>query len=424
MKKTVKKIGAAISAAVISASCLTLDAFAVPVKTGNKLQISYAAETDLNNYTGWKEDSVGSRYYVNGVLQTKSRVIDGVRYKISSDGYSQGKYTGWTKSAQGRRCWKNGKLLKNKWIKTPSGKLYYAGEKGYMTVGWSDVTRIGGAYSYFNEKGVWDGKVYWSKSDPEAARENMLTETVRVKIRPVQTVIGEDTKWSKKEKQYLENNSTYELEIPLAVAETFKVGDTVIVQSSVTRGEKKNGVYDYHLIVSGWRPLVYAGKIGSYPYYEIADINQDGVIDEREYAEAMEQRLELFNSLFLVRNDKVMLDRMFQVLGLSWEEIKENQEFIDYVEGCHDGVYHNIDEEAYGLFGGYNRLNDETGEYVYHDGMSKKELLDLMKNVRADVLASYKEDEETESDTDYFDWVSNSGGFWLEATVEEIPSVS
>ncbi len=424
MKKLSKKIGAAISAAVISASCLTASASAAPVKTGNKLQISYAAETDLNNYTGWTEDSVGSRYYVNGVLQTKSRVIDGVRYKISSDGYSQGKYTGWTKSAQGRRYWKDGKLIKSDWIKTPNGEFYYADEKGYITVGWSGVTRIGGAYSYFNEKGVWDGKVYWSKSNPEAARENMLTEKVRVKIKPVQTVNDADKKWSKKEKQYLENNSTYELEIPLAVADTFKVGDTVIVKSTVTRGEKKNGVYDYHLIVSGWQPLVYAGKIGSYSYYEIADINQDGVFDEREYAEAIEQRLELFNSLFLVRNDKVMLDRMFQVLGLSWEEIKENQEFIDYVEDCHDGVYHNIDEEAYGLFGGYNRLDEETGKYVFRDGMSKKELIDLMKKVIADVLASYKEDEETESDTDYFDWVSHSGGFWLEATVEEIPSVS
>lgn len=398
MKKTIRKISAALSAAVIFASCLTASASAVPVKTDNELQISYAAKTDPNNYTGWRKDTVGSRYYVNGVLQTKSRVIDGIRYKISADGYSQGKYTGWTKSSQGRRYWKNGKILKNKWIKTSSGKLYYANEKGYMTVGWSDVTRIGGAYSYFDENGVWDGKVYWSKTNPEATRENMLTETVRIKIKPIETVFGSDIKWSKKEKQYLEDNSSYELQIPLTASDTLSVGDTILVKSKVTRGEKKNGVYEYYLTVAGWQPLVYFGSIGSYPYYMIADSDENGILDENEYIHAFEERLELFNNFLLIRDDKLVLDRMFQVLGLSWEEINSNKEFVNYFEDVRDGIYCRLGTTAYGLFGGYNRLNDETGEYVYHDGMSEQELIDLMKEV-------------------------NTGGFWLKAEIEEIPAV-
>lgn len=424
MKKWFPKAIAILSAAVVSTSCLTASASAVPVKTDNELQIPYAAKTDPNNYTGWKKDSVGSRYYANGVLQTKSKVIDGIRYKISADGYSQGKYTGWTKSAKGKRYWKNGKLLKNKWIKTSSGKLYYADEKGYMTVGWSDVTRIGGAYSHFDEKGVWDGKIYWSKSNPEVTREEMLNETVRIKIKPVETIFGSNIKWSKKEKQYLENNSSYELQIPRTVAESFSVGDTILVNPKVTRGEKKNGVYEYYLTITGWIPLVYAGG-GAYPYYEIADFNKNGTLDDNDYISAFAHRLELFNSLLLIQDDKLMLDRMFQVLGLSWEEIRGNERFIQYFENVHDGIWCWSGVTTYGLFGGYNRMDDETGEYVYHDGMSEEELLDLIKRLSAESKAKREADEQEEGDYDYYDWFTwaSSPGFWLKAEIEEIPSV-
>lgn len=422
MKKQFLKAIAILSAAVISTSCLT--ASSVSARSDNVVQISCATNAEQNNYTGWIKDSIGSRYYVNGVLQTKSKVIDGIRYKISANGYSQGKYTGWTRSSQGRRYWKNGKLLKNKWIKTSSGKLYYADEKGYMTVGWSDVTRIGGTYSYFDEKGVWDGKIHWSKSNPNATRENMLTETVRVKIKPVETVFGSDIKWSKNEKQYLENNSSYELQIPLTVAETFKVGDTILVHPKVTRGEKKNGVYEYYLTISGWQPLVYAGS-GAYPYYEIADFNENGTLDEYEYISAFEQRLELFNGLLLIQGGKLKLDRMFQVLGLSWEEIRGNENFIRYFEDVHDGIWCWSGETTYGLFGGYNRMDNETGEYVYRDGMSEEELIALMREVNSKQRAKIEADEkDPDAETDYFEWVYGSQRFWLKAEIEEIPSVS
>ncbi|MBP3856144.1 MAG: hypothetical protein IK990_11110 [Ruminiclostridium sp.] len=92
----------------------------------------------------------------------KLKTVDGVTYRYSDSGEKIGKYTGWAKNSKGRLYFKNGSKLKNKWLKTTSGKYYYAGKDGYMRTGWAMVRRNGnGLYSYFNEKGVWDGKTYW-----------------------------------------------------------------------------------------------------------------------------------------------------------------------------------------------------------------------------------------------------------------------
>lgn len=130
------------------------------VNTSNALNSLIVQEK--NGARGWSEFD-GKSYYIkgNGAFVTKSCVIDGIRYKFSSNGVCQGKYTGWTKSANGRRYWKNGVLLTNRWIKTKSGKYYYAGSNGYMVKGWAAVTRIDGKYSYFDSNGVWDGNIYW-----------------------------------------------------------------------------------------------------------------------------------------------------------------------------------------------------------------------------------------------------------------------
>lgn len=430
MKKTMRKIIAGLSAAVILTGGVSSAAFAASDEAAaSDSEAKDDAQTpsgywtvagmgmgrsltkfEMSSYTGWVYSKSHETYYfVKGVKQTKpAKVIDGVRYTFKETGASKGPYSGWTESAKGRRYWYNGILQKNKWLRSADRNDFYADGNGYMTVGWSDVTRIGGAYSYFDEKGVWDGKIYWSKSNPEVTREEMLNETVRIKIKPVETIIGSDIKWDKARKQYLENNSSYELEIPLVAAETFSVGDTIIVRAGVTRGEKKNGVYDYYLTTGN--PL--------YPYAP-EDRNNSGVIDESEICNSIMARLGLFNELLLIRNDKLMLDRMFQVLGLSWEEIRGNKEFDAYVQDCHDGVFCELEEEAYGLFGGYNPLDEETGLRVYRDGMSEQELIDLMKKVNADVIASFKQDEEEGADT--YDWVYNAGGFWLKAEIEEIP---
>lgn len=101
------------------------------VNTSNALNSLIVQEK--NGARGWNEFD-GKSYYIkaNGAFATKSCVINGIRYKFSSDGVCQGKYTGWTKSSSGRRYWKNGIVLKNKWLKTSAGKYYYAGSDGYI----------------------------------------------------------------------------------------------------------------------------------------------------------------------------------------------------------------------------------------------------------------------------------------------------
>ena len=94
------------------------------------------------------------------------KTIDGVKYRYSDSGEQLGKYTGWTRAAKGRRYYKNGVMYKNRWIKTKKG-YYYAGKDGYMRTGWTHVTRGEGAYSYFDENGLWDGKAYYTGYQPE-----------------------------------------------------------------------------------------------------------------------------------------------------------------------------------------------------------------------------------------------------------------
>ena len=97
----------------------------------------------------------------------KLKTVDGITYRYSDSGEQTEKYTGWTRSSKGRRCYKNGVMYKNKWIKTKSGKYYYAGKDGYMRTGWAAVTRGQGIYSYFDKNGVWDGKTYFNGYQPD-----------------------------------------------------------------------------------------------------------------------------------------------------------------------------------------------------------------------------------------------------------------
>ena len=101
------------------------------------------------------------------VFADKLKTVDGVTYRYSDSGEQVGKYTGWAKTSKGRRYYKNGIMYKNKWIKTKSGKYYYAGKDGYIRTGWAAVTRGKGLYSYFDKNGVWDGKTYYKGYQPD-----------------------------------------------------------------------------------------------------------------------------------------------------------------------------------------------------------------------------------------------------------------
>ena len=165
MKRINLRLAAALAGVMLAAGAF---APAVSADWQEKGGNTYYLQENGDYSKGWTTIDGKEYYFKNsGVMLTKSAVIDGVRYRFSSDGVCQGKYTGWTKSAKGRRYWKNGVMCVNKWLKTKSGKQYYAGSDGYMRTGWTHVTRGEGAYSYFDENGVWDGKAYYTGYQPK-----------------------------------------------------------------------------------------------------------------------------------------------------------------------------------------------------------------------------------------------------------------
>ena len=164
MKKGIKILLAFISAAIVmifSSIC----SFADSLKSVDGVMYRYSdAGEPKGVYTGWAKSTAGKMYYKKGYVVKKNTVINGIRYKFSSDGYCKGKFTGFTKSSKGRRYWNKGVLAKDMWVQDTKGNYYYAGKDSYLLTGWQEVTRIGGNYSYFDENGIWDGKIYTSDS--------------------------------------------------------------------------------------------------------------------------------------------------------------------------------------------------------------------------------------------------------------------
>lgn len=412
MRKCIKLLAASL-AAITAMSCTSATTFADKIKTVDGVRYLYSdSGVNKGKYTGWAKSSKGKMYFKNGIKVTKNTTINGIRYKFSSDGYCLGKFTGWTKSSSGRRYWKNGVMYKNKWVKSSDGKYYYAGSNGYMVTGWAEVTRIGGKYSFFDSNGVWDGNIYWNKQKDTSDVDEKLSKTVKLKIKPV-GYIGEYTNLSygheSNARSYLENNSYYELEVPTAIADLLSSGDKIVVNAVVERGEKVNGNYEYYLIV---RKPVYS--------YVAVDNNSNGTIDDYELADAVIGRLDLLNRLLVIKNGKLDLDSVFSALGLTWDEISNN-EFIEEYLLDEGGLYVNSNmQKYYALFGGYNKYNKNDGTYEYYNGMPEKELVDLMKQIIAEKLEAKKQAEADGDDVDFKQWVSNAintTGFWIEAEI-------
>lgn len=91
----------------------------------------------------------------------KLKKVNGVMFRYSDSGEVKGEYTGWARTSKGRSWYKNGIMCKDCWLKTKSGKYYYIGKSGYMRTGWAMARRGEGRFSFFDENGVWDGKTYW-----------------------------------------------------------------------------------------------------------------------------------------------------------------------------------------------------------------------------------------------------------------------
>ena len=112
----------------------------------------------------------------------KLKSVDGVTYRYSDSGEQVGKYTGWATTSKGRLYYKNGLMLKKTWLKTKSGKRYYAGSDGYIVTGWKEfkngwhwfdskgveatgIVIIDGNEYSFSSSGVWDGIAPTEKAD-------------------------------------------------------------------------------------------------------------------------------------------------------------------------------------------------------------------------------------------------------------------
>ena len=108
MKKSIKLLAAAL-AAITAMSCTSVTAFADKLKT-----------------------------------------VDGITYRYSYNGEQKGKYTGWAKTSKGKVYYKNGVRVKNTWIKDKEGRYRYIDKNGKMAVGWCEVSRGDGRFSWFD----------------------------------------------------------------------------------------------------------------------------------------------------------------------------------------------------------------------------------------------------------------------------------
>ena len=81
----------------------------------------------------------------------KLTTVDGVTYRYSDSGEQLETYSGFTSSETGRRYYKNGIVVKNKWLKTASGKRYYAGSNGIL---YSGGHKFSNGWHWFSEKGI------------------------------------------------------------------------------------------------------------------------------------------------------------------------------------------------------------------------------------------------------------------------------
>ena len=302
--------------------------------------------------------------------------------------------------------------VKNTWIKDKKGRYRYIDKTGKMAVGWCEVSRGDGRFSWFDENGYWDGNSYCSKYS-DAVRFGTY---VRIKVsrndiisEPLSGNYSADSLVSKKKAASYINNTEYDLEVPLAVAEQLRTGDKLVFKAGVSRGEKVNGAYTYKLTIPHTAGLT-ASKIDSSASYE------------QKVRKALLKRFDLFNSLLVLRNGRLKLDMMYEAYRLDTRVLFDDDEYF-YLDDDAKMYAVNLDEKeiTYGLFGGYNKLNEKTGKFAFRDNITEKTLLKLMKNKIAEHKAYYEKTKY--DDVDWYVWVGNMHSCWLNVTVTEIPTL-
>jgi hypothetical protein len=329
---------------------------------------------------------------------------------------------GWVTEDGAEYYYKKGARVTKTWIKGKNGKYRYVDADGKMVTGWAEVKRgKEGRFSWFDENGYWDGMTYYSRYDEYEGFGN----TVTVKVSRNE-IISESSGCyldngggsEKKAKAYVLNNTEYELEIPLAVADQLSVGDKLIISPNVKRGDKVDGKYQYKLCIH----TLYSPDRGDESYRD-----RDS---ENVSVNVKEARTELFNRLLVLKNGKLKLDMMFDaysldrdVLGRDYSD--DENEYDEWYRGEYFYRRYDKAEQKYyttfGLFGGYNEYNEKTGKYAYRNNISEKTLKKLMKNRIAEHKAELEKNKN--DDVDYYDWVGNMLDCWLDVTVTEIPEL-
>ncbi|MDE5577213.1 MAG: hypothetical protein K2J11_07490 [Oscillospiraceae bacterium] len=138
MKNFANKLAAVLAAAVMTVSAAGIS-------------VSADTETDTPKYTGWSSDEYGWQYLSEGVpCASDSRLINGVYYRFSLNGYCTGTCTGWSKT--GKCYYQNGQPHTG-WIGDDGSKQYCL--DGYPVTG---NFQIGDRLYSFDKNGIYTGK--------------------------------------------------------------------------------------------------------------------------------------------------------------------------------------------------------------------------------------------------------------------------
>ena len=351
------------------------------VKLIGNSYIVYENNVYVGNYTGWAIEN-GKRIYVkNGSKACSPTLVNSTMFDFSSDGTLKGKYSGFIRDNNNIKAYKNGKLITNKWIKRADDKYSYARNDGNLCIGWSDIVKKNGKYSFFDSNGIWDGKVYWNKIKSNYSFEEKLSKTVCVSLYINDCIYTDSNYNSKLIGKYVK------LDIPYCVGEILSVGDEIILSTDTNIKYTKNGTaYLYLSCLS--KPEVNKSK-ESILFYKI----------------------NLFNSILVGKKGSLKLNMMAQQLRFDINEIvstlgdNDNGLFLSFFDG--KPTYY------YGLFGGYNQYLEEENDYIFHNNMSFKDCWKLLKTVY-----NQKIHDHTGEPKQWFGIMSN--GVWISAKIINI----
>lgn len=112
----------------------------------------------------------------------KLKTVNGVTYRYSDTGEQLGTYTGWAKNSVGKRYYINGILIRNKWLKMKGGKRFYVGDDGYLSLGWTHIGenwyyitlengRLSGTQLIDGIEYTFDANGKWNKIAPNSTNE-------------------------------------------------------------------------------------------------------------------------------------------------------------------------------------------------------------------------------------------------------------